>query len=654
MNWTHLWHSALHWVTLHPFAAYLGILLVSLSESLALVGLLVPGTVIMLGIGALAGSGVLSLQITLLAAMTGAVAGDGISYWLGRHYHQELKILWPFRRYPQMLSRGEEFFQRHGGKSVLFGRFVGPVRPVIPVIAGMLDMPPGRFVLVNVLSAVGWAFAYLIPGVVLGSSLTLIGAVSARLSLLLFLVGLLLWLGFWLCRKAFTWLGRLGPKGERLLLPLLCLALFVASWVFLGVLEDLLTLDPLVQADHAIYQFLQSLRSPWGDQLLVAITELGDGLVNFAVAVAVLLALLWRRKCRAAGFWLLAACGGAGLVQLFKWILHRPRPISIYQGVSGWGFPSGHTTMSVVLYGFLAILLVRCFNSRWRWLPFGAAIGISLLIAFSRLYLGAHWLSDILGGLSLGWAWVTFLGIFYLRRTQEAPSRRLLLSVVLTALLMVGSWHIHSRQAQDLLRYQERVQAQTLSVADWLRNDWRHLPGWRIDLGGEVEQPLTFQWAGDPERLAAQLTRQGWLRVTGPDFKQLLNLFVPGVGIEQLPLLPLLENGQQERLLLALSQGQQRLVLRLWPTAYRLADGGRPLWVGTVESERALPLAGFLTLPKGVGNYTEALQLLTRSILPGDNGVVVERLAKNAGEARHWDGRVLLAGEGVPVKPAAK
>ncbi len=97
MNWAHLWSGVLQWVSLHPLAAYFAIFLVALSESLALVGPLVPGTVMMIGIGALAGSGALSLKITLIAAVFGAIAGDGISYWLGRHYHQGLRKLRPFR-----------------------------------------------------------------------------------------------------------------------------------------------------------------------------------------------------------------------------------------------------------------------------------------------------------------------------------------------------------------------------------------------------------------------------------------------------------------------------------------------------------------------------------------------------------------------------
>jgi len=645
LDLTHFWNFALQWVVLNPLIAYATIFLAALLESLALVGLLVPGTVMMIGVGALAGTGALSLKITLLSAMIGAVAGDGISYWLGRHYHQGLKSFWPFSRYPLMLAHGEMFFQRHGGMSVLLGRFVGPVRAVIPLIAGMMDMPPGRFVLINIISSIGWAFAYILPGVVLGNSLTLVGFVSMRLCLLLLLLGLILWLAFWSTRKSFGLLKRLGPKGEQLLLPLLCLTLFLSSWLFLGVLEDVISMDPLVQADQAIYQFLQSIRTSWGDRLLIAVSELGDNWVNSFIAAAVLLILTLYRNLRASGYWLVAISGGAGFIQLFKWILHRPRPIFIYQGVSSWGFPSGHTTMSVVLYGFLAILLVRSFPSRWRWLPFSAAIGMSLLIAFSRLYLGAHWFSDVLGGLSLGWAWATLLGIFYLRRPKgELPWRTLLISVSLV-LILTGGWHIHRHHAQDLSRYQIQKPLQSLNSETWLQKDWQQLPGWRIDLAGEVEQPLTFQWAGDPEQLAWLLINQGWASVTENDFRQLLNLFIPHVSVQQLPLLPLLENGRQERLLLSLHHGEKRLVLRLWPTEYRLSDLDRSIWVGTVESERAYPVAGLLTLPRGVGDFTAALQILRQALSQKDNIFLTKRLVSEPKDIGGWDGQLLLAGE---------
>ncbi len=643
MHWHTLWADCLQWVSLHPTAAYLVIFLISFSESLALVGLIVPGTVMMIGIGALAGGGALSLKMTLWMAMAGAIAGDGVSYWLGRHYHQGIKRLWPFRSHPQLLAKGEEFFHRHGGKSVFLGRFVGPVRPVIPIIAGMLDMPPRHFLLVNILSAVGWAFAYLMPGVLLGGSLTLAGAVSSRLSSLLLLLLILLWSVYWLSKKAFLWLGRLEPRIERLLLPLLCLSLGLAGWLFLGVLEDVVTLDPLVQADQAIYHLLQSLRTPWGDQLMVAVTELGDSLMNIFVICGVLLVLLGQRLYRPAAYWLSAGIGGAGLVQLFKWLVHKPRPIAIYHGVSSWGFPSGHSTMSVVLFGFLALLLARNLPLRLRWIPFATAIGASLLIAFSRLYLGAHWFSDVVGGFSLGWAWVTLLGIFYLRRQADPFSIRGPVVALATVLLLAGGWHIGQRHEQDMTRYQFQRQLKTITLPAWMTEGWQQLPGWRMDLFGEREQPLTIQWAGDPTRLSDWLRQQGWRPIERISVRTLLNVLLPHPDLQTLPLLPLLADGEREQLLMVRDNQTQRQVLRLWPSDFVL-EGGTPILVGSLETERAEATAGLLTLPRGQGDFSLQRNQIEKDVAGRFDFQRVDRYRalENKSINQTWDGQVTL------------
>ena len=141
-------------------------------------------------------------------------------------------------------------------------------------------------------------------------------------------------------------------------------------------------------------------------------------------------------------------------MHILKWSVQRQRPISIYSGVSSWSFPSGHATMSIIVYGSLAILVVRGFSSQRRWLPFAVAFGISLLVAFSRIYLGAHWLTDVIGGLSFWWAWGALLGRYYLRQTQnDYPIRILLMAAALT-LLLAGTWHVQSRHLHDTARYQ--------------------------------------------------------------------------------------------------------------------------------------------------------------------------------------------------------
>ena len=194
-------NALLAFINHHSALAYVMVFLVSFSESLALIGLLVPGTVIMFGIGAVIAAGSLGLAPVLVLAIIGAIAGDGVSYWLGHHFKERLVDIWPFSRYPEMLKKGAAFFHRHGGKSVLFGRFVGPVRPVIPLMAGMLGMRPVNFSIVNVLSAIGWALVYILPGVVFGTSLTVAGAVSTRLAVVVFILVAGIWGFIWLSRR---------------------------------------------------------------------------------------------------------------------------------------------------------------------------------------------------------------------------------------------------------------------------------------------------------------------------------------------------------------------------------------------------------------------------------------------------------------------
>ena len=152
------------WILANPTWAGVAVFSISLSESLAVVGLFIPGLLAMGVIGGLVSAGVLEIIPTLLWAIGGAIVGDGISYYLGRHFKHHLPYYWPFRRFPKWLDRGKDFFLRHGGKSIIICPFFGPVRPFIPVVAGMMAMTPKQFLFANILSAIIWAPIYMLPG----------------------------------------------------------------------------------------------------------------------------------------------------------------------------------------------------------------------------------------------------------------------------------------------------------------------------------------------------------------------------------------------------------------------------------------------------------------------------------------------------------
>lgn len=160
--------AATDFIAAHSAWAAAIMFVVVFCESFAFVSLLVPGTAILAASGALVGAGTVPAFDLLLGAVPGAIAGDAISYWLGRRYGQAITRAWPLNRYPEMVERGEGFLKRHGAAGVFFGRFCGPVRAVAPLLAGMAHMKPGVFWAANVSSAAIWAPVVMLPGALVG------------------------------------------------------------------------------------------------------------------------------------------------------------------------------------------------------------------------------------------------------------------------------------------------------------------------------------------------------------------------------------------------------------------------------------------------------------------------------------------------------
>jgi undecaprenyl-diphosphatase len=189
--------AAVSFLEAHPYIAYGAVFLAAMLEVVPAIGAIIPGSMIIVAISALTPTGAVSFWPLICWAVLGAIIGDGFSYWLGRHYRRQILERWPFRRYTQIALRSEAFFQRHGGKSVVLGRFVPALRPFIPLFAGILRMPAHRFYLANGLSALLWAPAHVIPGVALGAALGLAAAVAGRLVALTLFILLLLWAVAW-------------------------------------------------------------------------------------------------------------------------------------------------------------------------------------------------------------------------------------------------------------------------------------------------------------------------------------------------------------------------------------------------------------------------------------------------------------------------
>lgn len=163
-------HQLIGFVSLHAALAYTAIFLAALLEAVPILGSLIPGSTVILALSALVPAGSLHLAPVLIAAIIGALIGDGLAYWIGHISQRRVLTSWPMSNYPMLMARSEAFFHRYGTLAVFLARFVPPVRAVVPITAGALGMPPRQFYPINAIAVLIWAGAHVLSGALAGSA----------------------------------------------------------------------------------------------------------------------------------------------------------------------------------------------------------------------------------------------------------------------------------------------------------------------------------------------------------------------------------------------------------------------------------------------------------------------------------------------------
>ncbi|TRZ89096.1 phosphatase PAP2 family protein [bacterium] len=430
-------------VTLAGHWGYLVIFLIVILECQALLGLFMPGESLVLAGGFFAQQGLFDPGILVFVISAAAILGDSIGYEFGRHLGRGWLIQhgrrFGFRQ--EHLDRVDRFLEQHGGKAVFASHFMHLMRAMMPFIAGASRMRYWRFLLFNAGGCIVWTTAFIALGYFVGTSWQAAAKWVGRTSeiiggaLLLIIALALLWR--WLVRheadvkrygrtvaehprvltirRRFTpqlefLRDRLSPQGNLgLHLTTGLLLLIGMFWLFGGIAEDVVHGDPLTFIDKNVAEWLHERSTSGTSTLMQIITDLGSAYWVTGVTVLTAIILLWKRCWYRLLALVLVIPGGMALAILLKIAFHRSRPsfndsISIFRGFS---FPSGHTMAAMLLYGVLAVFAVIALKS-WRW-RVGTVIGaivMVLLVGFSRMYLGAHYLSDVLGATVAGLAWL--------------------------------------------------------------------------------------------------------------------------------------------------------------------------------------------------------------------------------------------------------
>lgn len=596
------------WIGAHPVAAGALIFAIAFCDAAIVLGALVPAMPLIFAVGVLVGLGEVSGAYAIVCAALGAFSGDGMSFWVGRRWGPRLRTVWPFVRYPQLLERGEALFRRNAIKSILIARYVGPVRPFVPAVAGMLGMPVKRYVPVSAVAAVSWAALFLLPGWLLGEAYDAVAAVADRLTIVLVALAAAVALAWssvlytyrWFARhadsllaRALKWthahprLGRYAAalidpnRPESASLAILAACLLAMGWAWFALLATVLMRGEPLLIDLQVHEAMHALRNPLADRLMAALATIGDPEVLVPAAGLALLWLLFRRRWMAAAHWLAALAFGLALTTALGVAIDMPRPPMV---TGGFGFPSVAVTMTTITFGFFAVLIAREFPGRQRVWPYLVSGAVVALLGFARLYLGAHWLSDIVGGLLLGIVWLLVLGLAYRRHVARSMWMRPLAAIFYGSFVAAALWHAPRSIDPLLEKFEPPAPVASLDRERWWRQDWASLPAQRNERDISLRWPLDVQVAGPLAPLRAKLEAQGWRVQAQAGWRGMIGLLDDDTPPSQQPVLPATLDASAESLLLRRTLDADRIqALRLWPAPERFSDG-TPLWIGTTQT----------------------------------------------------------------------
>jgi undecaprenyl-diphosphatase len=417
-------------------------------ESSAFVGFVFPGEIVLLLGGVLAQRGEIPLPAVLALGFAGAVLGDSVGYLVGRRWGRQMldgTLGRLIRR--EHFDRAERYLAERGGRAVFLGRFTAALRVMVPGAAGMARMRYPRFLGYNVAGAAGWVPLSVLLGYLGGRSWQHVEHIASRVGLGILGLIVLLYVGGALLRRARRtsatspadwlagrtlveracarfprttgWVGhRVDPRRRRGLPATVAAAVvFVTTWTFFGVTEDVSSRNGLARDDPGVHAWVVAHRTHPLDVTFGYVTHLGSNAVLVPLLVVVVGVVAWRRRQWAPVLGTAIVYGGAvALHSAVALWMQRPRPPAAdwIAPASGWSYTSGHATQAVAGWGAIVLVSFAYARRGVRLAVAGVSVVVVALVVVSRVYLGVHWLTDVLGGATMSAALVAGWSLVWL------------------------------------------------------------------------------------------------------------------------------------------------------------------------------------------------------------------------------------------------
>jgi undecaprenyl-diphosphatase len=610
-------------------------------ESFAFIGFIVPGSIAVIVGGFLAAHGSLNIKILFISVLLAAIFGDSFSFHLGRTNKINFKTENKFFK-PELLTKGKEFFKKYGAKSVFLGRFIGWVRSIVPFIAGLFKLDIKIFLFWNILSGLLWSVSHIALGYFFGRSWQLVTLWSTRASIFfsIFIVFFVIFylLKWFIVRKGkiiyqiyisiwdsvkksildnaeiqkivdshstlFSFLRKRFDKNNFSGLPLtlFSISLLYVFALFAGIVEDLINSEIITQIDLKIENSLVLFRSTDLTSIFNWITLLGKWqvIIIFLVAAS-LLFWLWNKKDYILPL-IISVVGSVAFTSIGKIIFHRARPAAALYKESSFSFPSGHATIAVAFYGFLAYILVKNVQ-KWKNKinVFFITLLLIFFIGFSRLYLGVHYFSDVWAGYLVGTIWLIIaIGFSEYLSTIRKENRnnisikyKTVISIIII-IIAVGSYSFfaYNYQFSNIVENQEEIRIKVKSPMS-VFNEKSLI--YTETLLGNKQEPISFVFsAQSEERLFDLFQTAGWQAADEINIFNIYKLAKANLLNDNYSKAPTTPSFWGSRVpdfnfvkVTNANNLRNRHQIRIWKSKFVLADGSR-LYMGIVSLNKEI------------------------------------------------------------------
>lgn len=600
----------MQWLHTHAYIALGVTFLIALFESLIIIGTLIPGSFSMTALGILAGSGIMRIDLTMFCAIAGAFIGDSLSYLIGFLCSDKIAGWWPFSRHPKWLNYGKNYFQTHGGKSIIIGRFFGPLRSMIPVIAGMMHMEKMHFIIANFISALIWSITYVVPGIIIGAVSSELSPEQATRFFLLILASLIsIWLLSMLIKALWIRWHKIWDKisltiwnyglqfspTRAILSPLhsnnpakniqsfhlisiILLTICVGVFCLIAPKHILL----INQLNQNIYLFIQSLRTTDIDKLAVYIRLLITPLSLGLIWLTIFIYTLSIKNYRLTIVWSILLCANLTLYWFFPII----NPLILCLTTALFFL---HSLSPIISY--LLPLLILCFDA-------------------STLILGQIDFFNLLATTAFSCAIAAFF-IIVSKRNPFSLSKPILWACVFLPIMTSGTYNNFTQFNTYLEDNTPQQLVHTIPADQWWNTTNSQLP---LHITNHLGRPigiLNIQYTGPLTPLIQQLEKNHWKKQPHSwVYRALMRSSHKSASVEFPLLNPLY---QQKKPIITLTLLQQSpknhpsrtmYILRFWESGYYLTPSHQPIYLGSIQHNANSPL------------LTNPLTFLTQQLSP--------------------------------------